>query len=90
MLKLVTVATHSNLYFPILNNYCKKNNIKLHVLGWGKTYNNHHFKDDQIIKFTETCDEKDIVMFLDGFDSMITDRFNDEQIIKLFQKVEKN
>lgn len=37
-MRLVTVATHSERYFPYLLESCKRVDAKLDVLGWGQPW----------------------------------------------------
>ena len=46
-MKLVTVATRSERYFPFLLESCERHGAKLEVLGWGQKMGQH---------FTFYCD----------------------------------
>jgi len=35
-MKLVTIATHSDMYFPFLKQSCQYHSSQLEVLGWKK------------------------------------------------------
>lgn len=72
-LKVFTVVTHSDGYFKSLQESCKKNKINLDILGWGETYSGHMFKTDKTIEYLRNQDPNQIVLFVDGFDSLIVD-----------------
>ena len=87
-MKIVTVATHSDLYLPFLKKSIEKIGLKLEILGWGQKYTSHHIKDTLMIEYTEKCKKDDIILFIDGFDSIITENFKD--IEKEFIKTKEN
>jgi hypothetical protein len=67
-MKVVTVATHGERYFPLYIESAKRNNIKPIFLGKGETYNNHTFKDIKLRKYLETVNDNEIILFTDAFD----------------------
>jgi hypothetical protein len=71
--QFVTIATHSERYFPILQESAKRNKINLTVLGWGQTFTGHYMKDDMMLNYLQTLpeDENPLIVFMDGFDSII-------------------
>lgn len=71
MFHLVTVATHSERYLPVLEKQAEDKNIKLVKLGMGKKYIGHYMKDLEMIEYLKKIDKNDIVTFVDGFDSLI-------------------
>lgn len=77
-LKFFTVATHNTGYFDILIKSMQKFDINLDVLGWGENYNNHMFKTYKTIEYLEKCENDDIVIFIDGFDSILV---RDQKVI---------
>ena len=89
-MKIVTVATHESGYFKILQECCKKKNLELIVLGKDEYYYNHHFKDDKMIEFTNNCNKKEIILFLDGFDSILSKNFDINEVEKKFIETKKN
>jgi hypothetical protein len=58
--------------------------IKLEKLGFGKKYVGHFMKDLEMLEFLKDKKEDDIVIFVDGFDSLILG--DKEEIIEKFQK----
>lgn len=71
-MKVVTVATHSFGYFPILLESCKRNHIDLTVLGFNEKWTNYQFKFDKIRKFLESVqDENEWIIYIDAFDVIV-------------------
>ena len=84
MLYVATVATHSERYLPVLDKMLEDKGIKLEKLGFGKKYVGHFMKDLEMLEFLKDKKDDDIVVFVDGFDSLIfADR---EEIIEKFEK----
>ena len=66
-MKLVTYATHSfGTYDQLINS-----GHPIVVLGWGTKWNGFMDKFKTIRKYLDTLDDDEIVVFLDGFDSVI-------------------
>lgn len=87
MLHVATVATHSERYLPVLEKMVEDRGTKLHKLGFGKKYQGHFMKDLEMIQFLKTLPKDDIVVFLDGFDTLM---FSDtKEVIDKFKKTEK-
>lgn len=83
-LHLVTVATHSEGYLPVLEQQVKEKGMELKKLGWGKPYAGHFMKDMEMMEFLEKdAKSGDLIIFVDGFDSLILG--NREEIIQKFQ-----
>ena len=72
-LHLVTVATHSERYLPILSQQAKDKEINFIKLGIGKKYVGHFMKDLEMIDYlnSDKVQEDDIVIFADGFDTLL-------------------
>jgi hypothetical protein len=70
-LHLVTVATHSERYLPVLEKQAEDKGLKIEKLGMGKKYIGHYMKDMEMIAYLKTVPPEDIVIFVDGFDSLI-------------------
>jgi len=83
-LHIATVATHSERYLPVLEKMTEDRGIKLQKLGFGKKYEGHFMKDLEMIEFLKPLPKDDIVVFLDGFDTlMLSDK---EEVIKKFKE----
>ena len=85
MLHLVTVATHSERYLPVLDQQSKDKNIPLVKLGIGKKYTGHFMKDLEMIEYLKqpSVDDDDIVAFVDGFDTLLLS--DSDEIINKFK-----
>ena len=67
--KVITYATHDQgMYQDLINN---KFNIPVKTLGFGTKWNNFQDKIKGVQKYLNTCNPDTIVIFLDGFDSII-------------------
>ena len=86
-LHIVTVATHSSRYLPVLDKMVEDRGMKLHKLGFGKKYEGHFMKDKEMLAFVKTKPKKDIVLFLDGFDTLILS--SEKEIIEKFLSFKK-
>lgn len=85
-LHLVTVATHSERYLPVLEKQSSDKNLELVKLGIGKKYIGHFMKDLEMIEYlkSDDVDDEDIVAFVDGFDTLLLSE--KDEIIKKFKK----
>lgn len=87
MIHIATVATHSERYLPVLDKMIQDNGLSFHKLGYGKKYSGHFMKDLEMINFLKDKDPKDIVIFLDGFDTLMLGK--KEEIFDKFKKTGK-
>lgn len=87
MLHIATVATHSERYFPVLEKIIRDKNIKFHKLAFGKKYEGHSMKDKEMIKLLKTLPDEDVVVFTDGFDSLLLS--DGKEIIDKFRSYKK-
>ena len=80
---VLTYATHSHgLFDELINN---KFNINVIVLGFNTKWNGFLDKFKGVYNFLKNKDDNDLIIFLDGFDSMINKPL--DEIIKRFQKM---
>ena len=68
-MKLITYATHSEGTFEELIN--NKFNIPVKVLGWGEKWNGFMDKFKNMYSYIQTLPDDEIIIFIDGFDSVI-------------------
>ena len=87
MLHYITVATHSERYLPVLEKQLEDKGKKLNKLGFGKKYSGHFMKDLETIEFLKDKNPDDLVIFLDGFDSLSLS--SEEEIIEKFKSFNK-
>lgn len=67
--EIVTVATHEFCTFnKLINN---KYEIKIKVLGWNKKWEGFNMKYKLLMEYINNLDDDKIIIFLDGFDSLI-------------------
>lgn len=86
MLHILTVATHSERYLPVLEKQVTDRGLKLNKLGMGKEYKGHFMKDLEVMEYIKKIDPNDLVVFVDGFDSLMLS--SSDEVIKKFN--EKN
>lgn len=84
LLHLITVATHSERYLPVLEKQAETNGVKLVKLGMGKKYSGHYMKDLETIDYLKTVNREDIVAFVDGFDSLML--ANKDEVLGKFKE----
>lgn len=72
-LHLVTVATHSEGYLPVLEKQSEDKGLKLEKLAFGKKFKHweHAIKDEEMMEYLKTIPSEDVVIFVDGFDSLM-------------------
>ncbi|SBT87953.1 procollagen lysine 5-dioxygenase, putative [Plasmodium malariae] len=70
-LHVLTFATHEQGYFNTLKESCNSLNIKLNVLGWGKKWGGFIEKLVKVKEYLKVCKDNDIILFVDGFDSIL-------------------
>ncbi|SCM20450.1 procollagen lysine 5-dioxygenase, putative [Plasmodium chabaudi adami] len=69
-LHVLTFATHEQGYFKTLQESCKELNIDLVVLGMGNKWEGFISKLISVKEYLKKCDDKDIILFVDGFDTI--------------------
>jgi len=70
-MKLITVATHSERYFPYLKVSAEKYGHELIVLGWGEKWKGLIWKFELMREYLKGLDQNEVVCFVDGFDVLI-------------------
>lgn len=70
-MRLVTVATRSEGYFPYLLESCKKHNISLDILGWGEKWQGFTWRLHLLKEWLQSLDKDEVVCFIDGFDVIV-------------------
>jgi hypothetical protein len=76
-LKIITVATKSDYYFPYLKESIKRNGGELVVLGYGEEWQGFNWRFNLMINYLKTLNKKDIVCFLDGYDVICSRKLNE-------------
>lgn len=70
-MKLVTVATHSEGYFPWLLKSCERHGARLDVLGWGEKWQGYAWRLTLMLKYLQKQHPQEVVCFIDGFDVIL-------------------
>ncbi|MEQ8627620.1 glycosyltransferase domain-containing protein [Ekhidna sp.] len=84
-MKVVTVATHHNHHLERLLVSARKQGIEVELIGEGREYIDHYIKTDWLIEYLETVDKDEIILYTDGYDSVL---LQDESYIKeAFEKI---
>jgi len=91
MVKLVTVVTHSDGYFPWLEKSCKRFNIKLIKLGWGQKWLGFSWRFKLMIDYLKTVDQDELIIFIDAYDVILLRPLDDieeyyNNIVKMSNK----
>jgi len=66
----VTFATHKERLFNNLVKSCKKNKVKLNIIGFNKKWKGWKIRAKYILKYLERFMDYQIICCLDGFDSL--------------------
>ena len=84
-MKLVTVATHSERYYPYLQLSCKRYGHELITLGWGEKWQGFAWRFKLMKDYLQSLNPEEIVCFIDAFDVVIlqTPEEIEEKFIKL-------
>ena len=80
--EIITYANKSQGMFEELVN--NKFGVPIKVLGWDTKWKGFSDKTEGVLKYLETKNDTDIIVFLDGFDTKINK--NPENIIELFKE----
>ncbi|KJP85531.1 hypothetical protein AK88_04840 [Plasmodium fragile] len=75
-LHVLTFATHEQGYFKTLKESCSRLNIELTVLGMGKKWEGFITKLVKVKEYIKSCNDNDIVLFVDGFDTFFVQPAN--------------
>eukprot|EP00922_Rhytidocystis_sp_ex-Travisia-forbesii_P043655 GHVS01065126.1.p2 GENE.GHVS01065126.1~~GHVS01065126.1.p2 ORF type:complete len:440 (-),score=70.92 GHVS01065126.1:1665-2984(-) len=70
-LHVVTVATHEDGYYKALVQSAARLDIPLKVLGFGKRWEGFRWKFEKVLEYARDVEDDAIVMFVDGFDSVL-------------------
>lgn len=86
-LKILTYATHSEGYYNILMSQLNKLKIDYEIIGYGKKWNGFFQKIKDIYEHLKTIDKNTIILFCDGFDSIVLE--NKKEIFKKYKSYGK-
>lgn len=68
MVKLITVATHSDGYLPWLEKSCKRFNIELIKLGYGQKWLGFSWRFKLINEYLKLINPDELIIFIDAYD----------------------
>lgn len=67
-MRLVTYATQSERFFPVLMMSCKRHGHHIEVLGWGSKWEGWVARMRHILSFASSLQPDEIVCFIDAYD----------------------
>lgn len=70
-MKLVTVATQSERYYPYLKLSAEANGHELITLGYGEKWRGFGWRFDLMKEYLKSLDKDEIVCFIDGYDVIV-------------------
>ena len=70
-MRLITVATHSEGYFPFLVKSCERMGARLDVLGWGQPWTGYNAKTRLQLAYVTELRDDEIVCFVDAYDTLL-------------------
>ena len=68
MVKVITVATSKQLYYPYLEETCRMFGGDLVCLGYGEKWGGYAWKFKKVIEYLSSIDQDELVIFVDGYD----------------------
>ena len=71
MVKLITVATHNELYMPWLIKSCQRYNTQITILGWEQKWLGFKWRYELMIDYLNCIDENEIICFIDAYDVLL-------------------
>ena len=87
-MKLVTVATHSQSYFPFLLESCERYGAELVVLGFNQPWRGFNQKNILMKEYLDTLASDEIVCFIDAYDVILLRPLEDlETLFVNFNKI---
>jgi len=75
-MKLVTVATKNERYYPYLKLSAQRNGYELVTLGWGEKWQGFVWKFELMKEYLRSLNQDEIVCFVDGYDVIILQDVN--------------
>ena len=87
-MKILTVGTHNKGYYDILQESCKRNDLELINLGWGKEWKGFTMRYDLMDEYLDKQDDNEIIMFIDAYDVFLLE--GEKEILKKFHSYKKN
>ena len=80
---MVEVVTYANKSFGMFEDLINNDfGVKVKVLGWGTKWHGYTDKSKGLLKYLQNKRDKDIIVFVDGFDTKINKSI--ENVAKMF------
>jgi hypothetical protein len=76
-MQLITVATHSQGYYPALQASCARFNVQMTVLGWGCRWRGFGWKLQLVATHLSTLPRGECVVVIDAFDTLLVSGVHD-------------
>lgn len=70
-MKIICVCTHSQGYFPVLQESCANYNFDLTILGWGEEWKGFGWKLKLISEFVSLLPADEVIASIDAFDTIV-------------------
>lgn len=70
-MKLVTVATHSERYFPVLRASAERHDYELVVLGWGEAWEGFTKRLRQLLQYLAGVSPEEVIIIADAYDVVV-------------------
>ena len=87
-MKLVTVATHSQSYFPFLLESCNRYGAELVVLGFNQPWQGFNHRNILMKEYLESLPPNEVVCFIDAYDVLLLRPLEDlEDLFVNFNKI---
>jgi hypothetical protein len=71
MVKLITVATHTDGYLKWLKLACLRYKTDLTILGWNEKWKGYAWKFMLMMEYLKTIPDDELVCFIDAFDVLL-------------------
>jgi hypothetical protein len=84
-MKLVTVATKSEKYYPYLKLSAERYGHELITLGWGQKWKGFSWRFQLITEYLKTCKEDELICIIDGYDVLVLE--GPKEIEEKFNKI---
>ena len=84
-MKIVTVATNNQRYFPYLVESCKRHNCHLDIIGWDQKWQGFSWRYKLMLEYLQKQNPDEIICFVDAYDVIILQEH--DIIVKNFKEL---
>ena len=85
--KIITVATHNDGYYQILQESSKRNGFELITLAMGEKWTGFSMKPRLLKEYLSTLDPNEIIIHCDAFDVIVNG--SSDELIERFNRIDK-